>query len=315
MKLVLLLWLVVVGKVAAAADDYQVPVFTVQELLHPDDDARTAELLEILGTTGLISVVDDHHETTSFAQTRRDGLLGLCQCSSTTTSSLFQQVNGVDSAVLADGTKRTTLATATVGETPLELPQDIQDACSTKTVHALEQLRDRVAYISHAFVSFLDRQLVLHRAADSNNEKASWLLRSQNNNKAYHSIQSIVRASQNLEHFHVYEKDNNESNHNKDNKVLDVHTDAGLFLAFVPGQQCHSDNDDDHDDSSDFYIQTMDGSLQRAVFAPGAVGVMLGVGAEHWLRHVPAGVPLRATRHAVRMEPGHHKRAWYGMST
>jgi Ctr copper transporter family len=54
------------------------------------------------------------------------------------------------------------------------------------------------------------------------------------------------------------------------------------------------------------------------------VAVMLGAGAEHWLRriqtgpleesHSPIVVNLRATRHAVTMPAG-QSRAWYGMST
>ena len=93
--------------------------------------------------------------------------------------------------------------------------------------------------------------------------------------------------------------------------VLDVHTDAGLFLAFVPGKHYTSDESDEDSDEGDFYVKISDdGALQRAVFAPGSVGVMLGLGAEQWLQ---TWMPLKATRHAVHMEAG-ASRAWYGMS-
>jgi hypothetical protein len=119
----------------------------------------------------------------------------------------------------------------------------------------------------------------------------------------------MVKASQNLEHFHVYSKQEEEdaidqSNHGE-SSVLDVHTDAGLFLAFVPGMRCNG-----ADDSSDFYV-SVNGSIKKAVFPPGSIGIMLGMGAERWLQ---TPLPLRATRHAVKMESG-QRRAWYGLST
>ena len=287
-------------------EDYHVPVFTVEEL---QQQTRKDELLEILGTTGLFSVVGSPRDQEYFAQTRQDGLLGLCECAkSGDTDSLFHSVEGVDSGVLSDGTKRTTLATATVGETPLSLSdQDlIQAGCSAKTVDSMEKLRDHVAWVSHTFVAAFDRLL-------SPGETSGKALLRSDKGKTFASLQSIVQSSQNLEHFHVYEKSNQDQQDeqllltSQSANVLDVHTDAGLFLAFVPGKQCQ----EGATESSDLYVSLSNGVLHRAVFAPGSVGLMLGVGAENWLR--TPSLALRATRHAVRMESG-QSRAWYGMS-
>ena len=286
---------------------FHVPVFSVEEL---EQGSRSDELAEILATTGLLSIVGSPNNQASFQQTRRDGLLGLCECllSEEGNNEVFHAVKGVDSAVLSDGTKRTTIATATVGSTPLELPRESMGGCASSTIHLMERMRDQVAWTSHAFVSALDKLLLVapHASEECNKSKKA-LLRS-SRGKFFHSLQSIVNDSQNLEHFHVYEQSEALlfNTPTEDNAVLDVHTDAGIFLAFVPGGNCGG-----NDDEGDFYMQHPgDGSLQRAIFAPGSVGVMLGVGAEHWLQ---TSVPLKATRHAVRMEPG-HSRAWYGMS-
>lgn len=288
----------------ATVEDYHVPIFSVKDL---EMGNRRDELLEVLRTTGLISVVGTLRDQESFKHTRRDGLLGLCRCLGDKAGPLFHSVNGVDSAVLSDGTKRTTLATATIGETPLALPeQEILDAgCTSETVHFMEKLRDQVAWVSHTFVTTMDRYL-----AETFGESSEKALLHSKNGKAFPTFQSIVQHSQNLEHFHIYDKNKHVS---VKNTVLDVHTDAGLFLVFVPGHQCNGDDlthTEKENTSSDFYVM-VEGSLKRAIFSSGSVGVMLGVGAEHWLR-TPTLV-LRATRHAVQMEAG-QSRAWYGMS-
>lgn len=166
-------------------------------------------------------------------------------------------------------------------------------------VDSAESMRDMVAWASYAFMKSLDRLLLRNGQAN--------ILLTTTRNTPFYSISSIVKASQNLEHFHVYSKqeDAGDQANPAESSVLDVHTDAGLFLAFVPGMRCNG-----ADDSSDFYV-SVNGSLKKAVFPSGSVGIMLGMGAERWL---DTPLPLRATRHAVQMEKG-QRRAWYGLST
>lgn len=154
------------GADAATTERHEVPVFSVEEL---QLGLRTEELAGILSTTGLISVVGTSRDQESFQHTRLDGLLGLCECVAQGTAEKggqFHAVEGVDSAVLADGTKRTTVATATVGATPLELARETI-GCSASTMDSMERMRDHVAWISHAFVVALDRLLLLSSSSTS----------------------------------------------------------------------------------------------------------------------------------------------------
>jgi hypothetical protein len=281
------------GAVRNDVDDYSVPVFTIQEL---QEGSRRKEFESILTTTGLISVVGSGNDMRAFDSMRKKAFAGLCTCMQPENSH-FALVEGVDSSLLSDETTRITLATATVGSTPLPLhTSELEDAgCNTDTVLAMEALRDYVAFSSDVFVQELDRLIL------ASNRVQEPILVSSNGNR-FMSISSIVKGAQNLEHFHLYQKSQVASDHFD----LDFHTDAGLFLTFVPGMQC----DTDENNLGDFYIQDMNGIVRRAIFSENSVGIMLGVGAEHWLR---SDIPLRATRHAVSVRAGQN-RAWYGMS-
>ena len=259
------------------------------------------KLAHSLSTTGLIAIhvpagEEDHVD---FAQAREMAMAGMCEC--------WEALEGTNSVTLQDGeTRRTTLATATIGTTPLALTTSsndaslLQAACGPDTVDALESLRDYVAAASNGFVRALDR-LLLHGVAAA----GSHLLLRDSYGGSYPTVQSIVKASKHLEHFHYYEKPPH--THNNQEATLKLHTDAGLFLAFVPGRSCH---EPEEEESQSFFVQDEDGILRRAVFPDGAIAVMLGAGAEHWLE---TSMALRATRHAVHMSAG-EARVWYGMS-
>lgn len=287
-------------------DEYHVPIFSVQDL---EEGTRTDELRAILGSSGLISVVGSTQHRERLEELRNESLLGLCKCWGDEKGHLLRNANSLDSAVLLDGTKRTTLATATFGDEPLPLlQQELFDAgCSIETVQSMEDLRSQVAWISQRFVSAFDEILIGTQGYTT--EKA---LLYTDKRQAFPTLKSIVQSSQNLEHFHVYEKLNHKNGVIEDNDVeVDVHTDAGLFLTFLPGKQCNNGSNTPGNESSNFYVM-VEGSMKHAIFAPGSVAVMLGVGAENWLHsHF---LKLRATRHAVHMEAG-QSRAWYGMST
>lgn len=271
-------------------EKHQVPSFTISSLQTPSFSEKLAAALR---TTGLLAIqLDDGN----YQNARESSLEGLCRC---TSSSAFREIEGTDSSatLLSDKfTTRTTLATATVGNTPLSLPhEDLKSACGTETAESMELLRDYVAHASNAFVSALDRLLYLP------GETTTPLLRTIHGVE-YSSIKSIVKASTNLEHFHVYSKQKS----TQDTKVLDLHTDAGLFLAFVPGQSCENTGEQ----NVHFYIQH-DGVQQQVDFPPNSIGIMLGAGAQHWL-NTSNSLSLKATRHAVYMQPG-ESRAWFGM--
>jgi hypothetical protein len=291
--ILLLLSLVLCAHASTLLSDHVVPSFTLDDLTRRSDDLESA-----LTSTGLIAVTLPDADRFTAMRTRALG--GLCSCS----YGLPDTMEGVQVMVLQDGlTTRTTLATATIGRMPLPLLDDYLKICSRETVEAMEDLRDYVDVASRAFVQALDNKMLggLQQPLLTNSHGGS-----------YHTISSIVQASTNLEHFHVYEKEGSVEQ-GEAHPTMGLHTDAGLFLAFVPGRSCH-----DEEDTSSFWIQTnIDGETRRAKFPEGSVAIMLGAGAEHWLgnNNNNNGVKnrLRAARHTVIMQPG-DSRAWYGMS-
>lgn len=273
---------------------YKVPVFTVQDLR---EGSRKNELEHILTTTGLLSVIGTDQDMVAFKKARQDAFSGLCNCMKRG-SDTFSAVQGYDSSLLSDETTRTTLATATIGETPLPLDTiQLEEAgCTSETVQSLDALRDYVAWASKWFISSLDEVLKTNRKVEEHILQTS-------TGKNFMSLSSVVKASTNLEHFHLYSKPNGSS----ETFDLEFHTDAGLFLTFVPGMEC--DEEDSMNKSNDFYVQ-IDNVSHRAIFQENSVAVMLGAGAELWLK---PSITLKATHHAVAIPAG-RSRAWYGMS-
>ena len=289
---------------AAAAASSTVPTFALQELW---TGHRSDELATVLRTTGILAVVPDETEIPSLTHHRETALDGLCHCQPALADSATSE-GVVEQGPLIDDpqTWRTTVATATTGTTPLPLPQDkLSDLCGPETFQAMEALRDDVFVVTQAFVGALDRLLA---------GAPKPLLRHKYQG-GYDTVSDIQGAANHLEHFHIYSKhqkqdqqDNREGEVRKtelqDPSTLQWHTDAGLFLAFVPARDCH--------DSSQVDDSFVLPNGQQAQFPPNAIVVMLGAGAQHWLQTGP--LALQATRHAVQMQPG-QVRAWYGMST
>lgn len=300
-----------VSAVSSFEEEHHVPLFSVADL---SSGRRQLELAEILSTTGLLAISDNDNHDLQANKVKKTALEGICRCSS---SQEFQQLEGTDSILLGDGqTVRSTLATATLGHSPLPLPSNLEQLCGKETADALDALRDHVAHKADAFTAALDTLLKkmsvgVSVAAGSLDTPALPLLQNYHGG-SYQSIEQIVQASSNLEHFHIYSKPSVKSEKqlkSQEDPALQVHTDAGLFLAFVPAHRCRSGMD--HPDSS-FYFEDQDGRLKRAIFPPNSVAIMLGAGAQHWLQ-TPSNLSLKATRHSVRMEAG-VSRAWYGMS-
>lgn len=320
----------------AVIQDYNVPVFSSCEIQSGDQDVK---LQEILTTTGLLAIRVPLSNEDSNNKNRNGNhiLQNLCHCDP---QSMGKIPNG-DSTILADGlTRRSTIATASRGQTPLALPQtDIDTFCGQGVYESLEKMRDYVSVAaSETFIPALDRIIHKHTidvVGSSSNPTVvetavnrRQLLSTSDENGGYSTIASIFEDANHLEHFHLYSKNSSEKAP-QDNEAkavdsaLDWHTDGGLFLAFIPGQYCHSDIDDNDDGSFRVAVPTGNNSKSvkemKAVFPDSSaneneivVAIMLGAGAQHWL-NTPESLKLKATKHAVKMEGGDF-RAWYGMS-
>jgi hypothetical protein len=319
-----------------ASSHYEPLRLTLSEL---EGGSRQVDLLSALQTTGLVAIVpesnnennsndNDNNNNNSNESVARTALQAWCTCYEDTKAakeSLLDKIPSTQSIFLEDGaTKRTTLATATVGNMPLELDESVARVCGRDTRDHLEDLRDSVASVSESFVKALDvswrgtATMTMHTARPP-------LMYDAYGDKTYPTVQSIVQSATHLEHVHIYEKEavpdmqSTATTHTKvpattttttTTKTLDFHTDAGLFLVFVPGHDCS----EQPPVSDNFWIRDEQGQERPVRFPPQTEAViMLGAGSERWLQTSGSSVSLKATQHAVQIPAG-QTRAWFGKS-
>jgi len=338
------------------SDLRSIAIPTLAGIISNDDDRkdRGQDLRETLSTTGLLAVhLEDKHArylnhrgatgrpafqledpNALYSHNRGVALDGLCSCIDHPGFLKLDQTHEL--TMTGSSTSRTSVATATVGlDHPLPLPKGLEDTCGTDVLDAMEGLRDVVASVSKAFVSALDEVFIKSDPvtgrpySDEFNPRPPTTLLRDESGKSYESITDIVKVANHLEHFHVYthqegESENSSSDFARNDVAWDWHTDAGLFLVFVPAWVC-SGSSDNVDDS--FYYRDTDGTTVRAKFDGGKTAiVMMGQGAQDWLdlrpsKNQPQNLLLKATTHSVRWsepEAGfegipRQRRAWYGM--
>jgi len=321
--------------------EHSIPTLSLSELSnlsrfkHAGDNDRNEDFRNALSTNGLLAInldvgfeedeIDDNMFT--YPNDRRVALDGLCSCIDHPDFLTLDQTHEL--TLLGSSTARTSVATATVGlDHPLPLPKGMDETCGRDVVEAMEDLRDVVASVSRAFVSALDRTIVKGSDDQSGHRSSTTTLLRDEFGKSYHTVDEIVKAANHLEHFHVYTNQNevDATAESESNDVAwDWHTDAGLFLVFVPAWDCNASGEDDNNVDNSFYYRDTDGTTVRAKFDGGRTAViMLGQGAQDWLdlpqqqnQKIPS---LKATTHSVRWsEPSmtqnfpKQRRAWYGM--
>ena len=306
---------------------YDVPSFTFDDIKsgHFDKDVKS-----ILTSTGLLAI---RLPLSSSDRNPSRIVEGLCACA----HNIDATIPGGDRILLNDAvTTRSTIATATHGlSQPLALPEkEVSLACGSSVVKGMEETRDTVSRVtSEAFLPALDRLVkrsVMTQTQSGRLTSAMSIL-TKTNGEEYESITTVVEDAVHLEHFHVYSKeehDNKEEDKRRGDAVpvddaLDWHTDAGLFLAFIPGVSCGEVTALVEEDSSFRVLipKEIGGTTimeERVAVFPqtnegeAVVAIMLGTGAQHWL-DMPDDLNLKATKHAVKMRDG-ESRVWYGMS-
>jgi hypothetical protein len=222
-----------------------------------------------------------------------------------------------------DGTRRLTLATHTIpgpGGARQVFHQDIGSSSSEVCKffsEASNEFRSTVADVTEAFASRLTSVL-----ADSLTTPLSVTA---DGSHQFPSLSDVVAFGEHLEHFHSYQRTKSPSLGDKnDGATLDLHTDQGLFLVFVPGRLVEMNNQKSLKVSSGLYIQPAEGSdkLVEVEFDDSDDLVfMLGDGVNRVVnpkikRNVASSAvsALRATPHALYM-PFHEEykaRVWYG---
>jgi len=337
--------LLLVGTTTATAafvngrEEGSIPTFSFAELRGlTESNGRSDDFRQALSTNGLLAIQLDDGEGTDlfgYPNDRRIALDGLCSC---VDHPGFLKLDQTHELTLMDSsTARTSVATATVGlDHPLPLPEGIEETCGETVLDAMEGLRDVVASVSRAFVSALDSSLMEY---NSDETPSTTLLRDEFG-RSYESVADIVKSANHLEHFHVYTNNEaeNSSTFSEATTAWDWHTDAGLFLVFVPAWDCNGGESSNSNVDESFYYRDTEGRTVRAKFDGSRTAiVMLGQGAQDWL-NLPEQFTnhqqqsqkkkaslLKATTHSVRwssdvqqQQPiqdkiSKQRRAWYGM--
>eukprot|EP00957_Ditylum_brightwellii_P088559 6745409-Ditylum_brightwellii.AAC.1 len=236
---------------------YNVPSFSLSNLL----ENNGKRLKETLSTTGILAITrnddDDRYDKVS-----TEALRSLCHCHYSSSYSSFMSQN-----TMSDGVERTTIGTATAGgwKHPLPLSDSLSDICQDdRAKQNMEDLRDAVVHVSKAFVRAIDT-LITSSSSSDDDDAAKSVLMEDIYGTSFTSMNSIITSSTSLEHFHLYSKPSSQQDTTTTTATtIATHTDAGLFLSFVPAQSCSSSSQDEDDDAA-FYVE-IDGVLQQATF-------------------------------------------------
>lgn len=136
---------------------------------------------------------------------------------------------------------------------------------------------------------------------------------------AYTSIASLIPQGDVLEHLHLYTGSPDSvytgtEQSTSEQASLEMHTDNGLFIAFLPGMVLdHSSSIDD----DGFRVELSNGRVVRPLFPleSGNVTVLMVGDAFERLINVQAKFPFRAVPHRLKVPTGINggaKRAWFG---
>ena len=236
----------------------------------------------------------------------------------------------------SDGSKRYTLASFTDGlgnlssSSPIDFGfsdttlDDLKLRCSDEEfLLSLEHFRAKVSEVTRNFVKIFTKTL---------NTKVPMLKHKEKDAEDFANLQDVLERSRHLEHFHNYVplRQNEKIDKNDDDvaavaKTIDMHSDQGIFIAFVPGLVVEEDEKANFKarpdvSAGDFFIQKADSSLVKCDFvqSKAEIVIMLGDAVEHLInRDLTDKISehVRSVPHGMSM-PGNlntkQSRVWYG---
>jgi len=275
------------------------------------NDDSDAFFLDALTSDGMLTVTD----IPGYETLKRDAMLAFYEC----TKEADAKAHVVP---FPDGTARTTIATHTTvddGAVSL-LDSATSDACKS-FVSTSDQLRAVVAHVVDLFAARLSVLL------DANVEHP--IMASHDGIVVFDTLADAVREGEHLEHFHLYHKTANHTAVSDAKPTIELHTDQGMFIAFVPGQWVESNNGGGQErklassssegghGSDVFSIQLPDGSIRPVHFDDGDLAFVLGDGIHQYINpKIKNGKKLRAVPHAMNMPTTSLEkditRVWYG---
>ena len=264
---------------------FKVNDITFDNLMKPFDENTIISLRKTLTHQGIVSI----SKIPGLDQLRKDVFKYQSICA-------FDKNSNSMSSTLGDGTIRKSF----VAQNSRGILENFTNLYSSNSsinssfacenfVNKANEMRELVQRTSLAFISKLDdvcgTSLLHHQ---------SILVESKlNNHDGYTSVSSFVSEGNSLEHFHSYKyiSTKNKSDYNNFSEKMEIqkdtielHTDNGLFIGFIPGlfinensypDEFYHNNDDDDDststqhqhvDTTGFFIQLSNGTIVEPVF-------------------------------------------------
>ncbi len=222
-----------------------------------------------------------------------------------------QESSAAESHQYIDGSRRRTLATHTIQRGSPKIDHQTDSFACHNFDETAAPFRAKVDEVTNLFAAKLSSLLL------KGQDPSVPLLRT-DTNFAFETIADIVEHGEHLEHFHSYQRleDENESFRANNVRTIDFHIDQGLFLIFSPGQMTKQDPSQSRSLSEGFIVQLQDG-IQATVDFDEAddLVVLLGDGVNQYINpRLPVDEALRALPHALAL-PVHsdeEARVWYG---
>jgi hypothetical protein len=220
-------------------------------------------------------------------------------------SSCVEAANPEMHTSLSDGTLRRSFATTVEHGilAPISGLSSAPSECKSFGQES-ETLRALVDMASSAFVHALDAVCSFSEPFESKPQNGE--------QTQYKSVSDIANHGKHLEHFHLYTKQFKESK--SEPITLEMHTDAGLFIAMTPALNIGESTESEH--RTGFFIQLANGDVTYPSAPRDSLIFMVGQGSKQWLN--PKFSPkcaLRPTPHGVDLKR-HDKptltRGWYG---
>lgn len=322
----LALCLVLDPLITAFTPEYELPIVKYSDLLSSNASSGVLAANELI-TIGAVQITG----IPQFFSARKEALGFLASCLQS-----GEGMEGVASVPMADGSVRRTSAAARAGGKPLPMSSSCGRSSST--------LRTVVQSTLELFFRLLDH---------STQETAAQQRRHQQHSigpdsdrlimgPSFSSFEEIFHIGEHLEHLHAYYSGNITQNNGhptpRDDFLLPLHTDSGLFVAMTSGlvKTCegsegglspkqHEDEEDEEGGQNELYMRLPSGTMSRVIAEKDALIILAGEGAAEWL--APAlGAPIRPVPHALGRIGGKRikdkngegteecfTRAWYGM--
>lgn len=276
-------------------------------------------LLDALTKDGYISIADitssGGHQ---FREMKHDLMSSLHTC-------MMDIGDDVPMQHLEDGTVRKSFATTS-------LPSDDEKRAHQQPIHLLDEFLasgPRKSSACHAFqeqltefrstVGDATRLFAARLSVELGMSLPSPLLLSSNDESGnnYENVESVVMGGEQLEHFHSYQKADDEKDGDDNATTIELHTDQGLFIAFTPGMFVDHSSKQSLELSNGFYVQdsTTGKNVLLDFTEDDDLVFMLGDAVNHiinaQLGDADGKKALRATPHALSLST-QQPRVWYG---